>query len=252
MSTSRSTVRGAIRGMGQRANPAFAVGAVAVPAVALLYALLFAPVVHHIYVHVMAGVLWTGIDLFMALVLGPVLGGLSVEARASVFRRFTPKMAFLMPSLAVVTIVGGVTLAERVGVFPHAGPWTALLTLATTVPALLLLGWQFDALDDPRWIVAFAVSLLGGGGYLAVTADAFGMTSPTILVSLAIVTVLSVLGFGVLLPGEVRIYRQLASGDPDPTVISRIGMRNARLSGVQGLFQLAVVVAMVYLRWPAA
>ena len=249
---STATVRGAIRGMGHRANPAFAVGAVAVPAVALAYALTVAPVVHHIYVHVMAGVLWTGIDLFMALVLGPVLGGLSVEARASVFERFTPKMTFLMPSLALVTIVGGVTLAERLAVFPHAQPWIALLTLATTVPALLLIGWQFDAFDDPRWLAAFAVALLGGGAYLAVTADAFGMTSPTIFLALAIVTVLSVLGFGVLLPGEVRIYRQLASGDPDPNVISRIGMRNARLSGLQGLFQLAIIVVMVYLRWPAA
>jgi hypothetical protein len=235
--------------MGRRANPAFAVGAVAVPVAALGYALLFAPVVQHTYVHVMAGVLWTGIDLFMAVVLGPVLGGLSVEERASVFRRFTPKMAFLMPSLALVTIAGGVTLAERIGVFPHAGAWTALLTLATTVPALLALAWQFDAFDDPRWIGAFGVALLGGGAYLAVTASGFGMTSPAILLTLAIVTVLTVLGFGVLLPGEVRIYLQLASADPDPDVISRIGMRNARLSGLQGLFQLAVVAVMVSLRW---
>nr|WP_245575986.1 hypothetical protein [Haloplanus natans] len=249
---STATIRGAVRGMGQRANPAFAAGAVAVPVVALAYALTVAPVVHHIYVHVMAGVLWTGIDLFMALVLGPVLGGLPVEERASVFQRFTPKMTFLMPSLALVTIVGGVTLAERLGVFPHSQPWIALLTLATTVPALLLIGWQFDAFDDPRWLAAFAVSLLGGGAYLAVTANAFGVPSVTILLALAIVTVLSVVGFGVLLPGEVRIYRQLASGDPDPTVISRIGMRNARLSGLQGFFQLTIVVVMVYLRWPAA
>jgi hypothetical protein len=85
-----------------------------------------------------------------------------------------------------------------------------------------------------------------------VTANAFGVPSVTILLALAIVTVLSVVGFGVLLPGEVRIYRQLASGDPDPTVISRIGMRNARLSGLQGFFQLTIVVVMVYLRWPAA
>ncbi|WP_345779728.1 hypothetical protein [Haloplanus halobius] len=235
--------------MGRRANPAFAVGAVVIPLAALGYALLAASVVHHTYVHVMAGVLWTGIDLFMAIVLGPVLGGLSVEERASVFRLFTPKMAFLMPSLAAVTIGGGVTLAERMGVFPHAQPWIALLVLATTVPALLCIGWQFDAFDDPRWWIAFAVALLGGGAYLATTAPAFGMTSPTILVALAIVVVLSVLGFGVLLPGEVRIYLQLASPNPDSNVISRIGMRNARLSGLQGLFQLAIVVVMVYLRW---
>jgi hypothetical protein len=52
----------------------------------------------------MAGVLWTGIDLFMGLVLGPVLGGLSPEERASVLFRFTPKMTFLMPVLATVAI----------------------------------------------------------------------------------------------------------------------------------------------------
>jgi hypothetical protein len=58
-----------------------------------------------------------------------------------------------------------------------------------------------------------------------------------------------VVGFGFLLPGEVRIYLEMVSNDPDPDVISRIGMRNAKLSGVQGAFQLAVVVVMVYLRW---
>jgi hypothetical protein len=235
--------------MGRRANPAFAAGAVVVPLAALGYAIAAAPIVQHIYVHVMAGVLWTGIDLFMAMVLGPVLGGLSVESRAGVFERLTPKLAFLLPSLALVTIAGGITLADRMGLFPHSGPWTALFTLVSTVPALLLLGWQFDAFDDPRWLVAVAVALLGGGGYLASTAGSFATTNPTILLALAIVAVLTVVGFGVLLPGEVRIYRQLASSDPDPEVIGRIGMRNARLSGLQGGFQLAVVVVMVYLRW---
>jgi hypothetical protein len=41
----------------------------------------------------------------------------------------------------------------------------------------------------------------------------------------------------------------MMSSDPDPDVISRIGMRNAKLSGVQGVFQLAIIVVMVYLRW---
>ena len=55
----------------------------------------------------MAGVLWTGIDLFMGTVLGPVIGGLNDEQSAALFQRLTPKTAFLLPSLAVVTIVGG-------------------------------------------------------------------------------------------------------------------------------------------------
>lgn len=62
-------------------------------------------------------------------------------------------------------------------------------------------------------------------------------------------TVLSVVGFGVLLPGEVRIYLEMGADDPDEELMSAIGMRNAKLSGVQGFFQLAVVVTMVWLRW---
>jgi len=156
------SVRQTVQGMGTRANPAFAVAAVAVPLAALAYALTMGSLQQHTYVHVMAGVLWTGIDLFMAMVLGPVLGGLPVEERSTVFQRFTPKMTFLMPTLAFVTIAGGITLALRgPWVFPHAHVWLAILTAATLLPALALIGWQFDALTDWRWLTAFASSLLG-------------------------------------------------------------------------------------------
>jgi hypothetical protein len=80
-----ATIRGTVRGMAERANPAFAGLAVVVPIAALVFALTMGGREVHTYVHVMAGVLWTGIDLFMAMVLGPVLGGLSVDERASVF-----------------------------------------------------------------------------------------------------------------------------------------------------------------------
>nr|WP_254840536.1 hypothetical protein [Natronomonas marina] len=244
-----ATLRGTVVGMADRANPAFAAGAVAIPTLALAYVLTVGTTPQHIYVHVMAGVLWTGIDLFMALVLGPVLGGLAVEQRASVFRRFTPKMTFLMPTLAVVTIAGGIALALRLGVFPNAGPWLALFTAASLLPALASVGWQFDALRDPRWFVPFGLTTVGSAAYLAVTLPDFAMTSPAIALALAIVAVLSVLGFGVLLPGEVRIYLEMGSETPDDDLISEIGMRNAKLSGVQGFFQLAVVLVMVWLRW---
>jgi hypothetical protein len=234
--------------MAERANAAFATGAVVVPVAALAYALLFGTTTVHMYVHVMAGVLWTGIDLFMAMVLGPVLGGLAVDRRAAVFQRFTPKMTFLMPTLALVTIAGGVTLALELGKFPNADPWLALLTAATTLPALVAIGAQFDAFGDRRWQAAFLVALVGSGAYLATALPAFAMTAPVIAVTLGIITVLSVLGFGVLMPGEVRMYLEMTSSDPDDDVISAIGMRNAKLSGVQGVFQLAIIAAMVYLR----
>ncbi|WP_420028471.1 hypothetical protein [Haloglomus litoreum] len=235
--------------MGNRANPAFAAGAVAVPVLALAYVLAMGTVQQHTYVHVMAGVLWTGIDLFMAAVLGPVIGGLDVDARADIFQRFTPKMTFLMPVLALVTIVGGITLALRLGYFPNADPWLALMNLAIVVPALLSIGYQFRAFGDRRWQAVFAVATVASVAYLAVTLPEFAMTSTVIAVSLGIVVVLSVLGFGVLMPGEVLMYREMTSTDPDTQRIADIGMRNAKLAGIQGVFQLAIVFVMVYLRW---
>jgi hypothetical protein len=239
--------------MADRANPAFAVGAVAVPLAAFAFAVTVGSYEVHTYVHVMAGVLWTGIDLFMAMVVGPVLGGLSVEERASWFERFTPKMTFLMPSLATVTIFGGITLAVRLGQFPNSGVWTELFVFVAFVTATALLGRVFDAYRDRRWQAFFALVVLGNGAYLLWEIAAAGTTipgtRPIIVAILAVMVILTVQGFGFLLPNEVLVYRELISADPDVERIGRLGMRNAKLSGVQGAFQLGIVVLMVYLRW---
>lgn len=245
----RHSILGTIRGMGQRANPAFAVGVVGVPVVAFLYVVFAGTVQQHTYVHVMAGVLWTGIDLFMALVLGPVLGSLDGRARAAVFERFTPKLFFLMPTLAVITTFGGITLAMRLGVFPHAMPWLALFTAAVTILPLLSIGYQFDAFSDWRWLAFFAIAVLGSAYFLYTTLGDFAWTSPVMLVILADIALLTILGNGTLMPGEVRIYYQITSDQPDTDLIGQIGLRNAKLSGVQGVLQLVIIAAMVYLRW---
>lgn len=244
-----TTIRGTVRGTAERANPAFAAAVVALPLLALAYALTLGSVRTHTYVHVMAAVVWTGIDLFMGLVIGPVLGGLDEEARAAVFRRFTPKMTFLMPSLAVVTIVGGFTLAERVGAFPHADPWIALTSTAMVVPGLLLIGRQFRAFRDRRWLAVAAVATVAHAAWLANVLPGFGMTSPEILAALVVATLLTVIGFGLLLPGEVRMYLEMVSAAPDAGLIGRIGLRNARLAAVQGVLQLAIVLVMVHIRY---
>ncbi|SEW25757.1 hypothetical protein SAMN04487945_2555 [Halobacterium jilantaiense] len=249
-STGTETVRGTIAGLARRANPAFAVGVVLVPVAALAYAATVGGQQLHTYVHVMTGVLWTGIDVFMAAALGPAVGGLAVEDRAKFFRQLTPKTAFLLPSLAGVTIAGGITLALRMnGLFSHAQVWLAIFTAVSLVPTLVLVGWQFDAFDDWRWQAWFGVVALGSGAYLAATLPDFAWTEPVFVVALAVVAVLNVLGFGVLMPGEVRMYREMTSENPDEELIADIGMRNAKLGGVQGAFQLVVVGTMVLIRW---
>nr|WP_225317622.1 hypothetical protein [Haloferax sp. CBA1150] len=249
MSTQTRTVRGTIGGMASRANPAFASGIVAISVVALAYALTVGTLQQHTFVHVMAGLLWTGTDLFLGAILGPVIGGLTKEQSAAVFERLTPKTAFFLPSMALVTIAGGITLAQRLGVFPHAEPWLALFTAVNLIPILLLLGWRLNAWSDRRWQLAFVVATVGSLAWVATTIGQFQMTTPAIVVALGIVTILSVQGFGFLMPGEIRMYFEMISDDPDPSVISAIGQQNAKLGGVQGLFQLVLIADMVYLRY---
>ena len=243
------SVTGTIRGMATRANPVFGAGAVLIPVALFVGAVLFGTLQQLTYVHVMSGVLWTGIDLFMAMVLGPVLGRLAAEERAAVFQRFTPKMTFLMPTLAFTTIFGGMVLAANLGLLPGLAAWSGLFSVVAMGPALLAAGYQFDAFTDWRWLVLFVIIVGGGAASLVANFGAFAVPSPAILAAMAVVTVLTIIGFGVLLPGEIRMYLEMTAEDPDSDLIGAIGMRNAKLSGVEGVFQLSIVGIMVYIRY---
>ncbi|RLM57474.1 hypothetical protein DVK02_06830 [Halobellus sp. Atlit-31R] len=238
-----------IRGMANRANPAFGVGAVVVPLAVFVAAVLFGTVQQLTYVHVMAGVLWTGIDLFMSLILGPVLGSLDIDTRAAVFQRFTPKMTFLMPTLALTTVLGGMILAGRMGLLPGLAAWGGVFSILAVGPALLAIGYQFDAFADWRWLALFATLVGGGAVSLVANLGALAMPGVSILAALVIVGGLTIIGFGVILPGEARMYLEMTSADPDADLIGSIGLRNAKLAGVQGVLQLSVVAVMVYIRW---
>jgi hypothetical protein len=67
------------------------------------------------FVHVMCGGLWTGIDLFMGFVIGPILRHLPLEARRAVISALVPRTLFLMPTLSIITATSGWFLAERTG-----------------------------------------------------------------------------------------------------------------------------------------
>lgn len=249
MAHADATPQRGLRGLARMANPAFAAGAVLVPLGALAVVLIAGD--HRLlnYVHILTGGLWTGIDLFVGLVVGPVVGGMAPDARAGFFERFTPKLTFLMPVLSITTIVAGITLARRLGYFPAADPWLALLTAAILVPVVLLIGYQFDALTSPRTLGVLAVVVVGSAAWIAATYQALTSPGPLVLAALAIVTLLSVIGTGVILPGEIKIYREVVSPEPDVDLVGRIGMRNAKLGGVQGLLQLAIIFVMASFRF---
>ena len=177
----------------QIANPYFVALAMGLPIMALVFAMNRGDLLPVNYVHIMTGALWTGIDLFMGIVLGPVLAGVDPGARATVFKRLTPKLTFFMPVLAAVSTTAGINLAMRMGMF---------------------------SLDNPK-----------------------------ILYSLIIVFILTFQGFGILLPNEIRILKELLSDKPNIERIGKIGLRNARLGGMQGLLQLSIIFVMAVIRF---
>jgi len=94
------------------------------------------------WVHVFCGLLWTGIDLFMGFVLGPILRRVEAQARRAVLMRLTPRTLFLMPTLAIITGTTGWYLAQARGFtempWPEYG-WVAAalaLVIAMTVQGM--------------------------------------------------------------------------------------------------------------------
>lgn len=67
------------------------------------------------FYHVVGGALWTAIDLFVGLVVGPIMGGMSIPARIEFSSKFMPKMVLLMPTLVTMTLGSGWQLARHLG-----------------------------------------------------------------------------------------------------------------------------------------
>lgn len=67
------TQSGVLSGIVRATNPAFIALSLGVPVATLIYAMNSESLHPLNYVHVMAGSLWTGIDLYLGFVLGPVL-----------------------------------------------------------------------------------------------------------------------------------------------------------------------------------
>jgi hypothetical protein len=67
---------------------------VLMPVVALIVAILSANLLLLNYVHVFTAILWTGTDIFMVFLLGPVLRNVNFSTRKEVISWIMPKMVF--------------------------------------------------------------------------------------------------------------------------------------------------------------
>lgn len=84
------------------------------------------------WVHIMAGLLWTGIDLFMGFVIGPVLRLTALPVRRAIMLNLLPRTLFLMPTLSIVTSTSGWFLAAQIGFLDLGYPefWWVIAALA--------------------------------------------------------------------------------------------------------------------------
>jgi len=93
--------------------------------------------------HVVGGGLWTGIDLFVGLVIGPILGRLSIPARAEFSARFMPKMVIIMPTVVLMTLATGFQVARNAGNLAASNPnhaWLIVSFCVVGVMATIALG----------------------------------------------------------------------------------------------------------------
>jgi len=95
------------------------------------------------FFHVAGGGLWTGVDLFVGLAIGPIIGSMSIPARMEFSTRFMPKMLVIMPTLVIVTLAAGFQLARHLGnLAPHSPVhgWLVASYIVVGVMAVIALG----------------------------------------------------------------------------------------------------------------
>ncbi len=141
--------------------------------------------------HVISGVLWTGADIFMGFMVGPILRKLLPDQRKAFISWYVPKTMIYLPVLAFTTGTSG---------------WMMATWLQMMVP---------DA-PDRIWIIG----------------------------ALVIITILAVSGFGFLLPNAIRTYLELQKPQPNLEKVFRLNRRNNLFAGIQGIFQIAIILIM--------
>ena len=95
------------------------------------------------FYHVVGGGMWTALDLFLGLVIGPILARMSVQARMEFSARFMPKMLLIMPTLVTMTLASGWQLARLVGNLEVAYPkhwWLTASFIVVGVMAVIAIG----------------------------------------------------------------------------------------------------------------
>jgi len=89
------------------------------------------------FIHIFSSLLWTGVDLFMGFVLGPILRRVDLSVRREIVRRLTPRTLFLMPTVSIISGTSGWYLAVKLGYTALDWPAYGWVAAALTLVALM-------------------------------------------------------------------------------------------------------------------
>ena len=112
---------------------------VIIPIIALVVAILSANLLLLNYIHVFTAILWTGTDIFMAFLLGPVLRNVSLATRKEVIFWLMPKMVFYMPTVAAVTTTAGYFLASKMGLITLNPPVVYWISVVLVIVSIMFI-----------------------------------------------------------------------------------------------------------------
>jgi uncharacterized membrane protein len=146
------------------------------------------------WIHVLSGILWTGADIFLGFILGPVMRKLEIPQRTAVIAYLVPRTLLYFPAVSLTTGTAGWFLASWLGM---------------TVPGSA----QFP------WIIA----------------------------ALVLITLMTILGLGIMTPNSVRIWLELQKPEPDRALITGLNRYNIINAAVQGVMQITIIVVMARL-----
>jgi hypothetical protein len=96
-----------------------------------------------VFLHVSFGAAWTIVDLFVGLVLGPIMGRMSIPARVEFTTKLMPKMVLIMPTVVTISLAAGWQLATKLGTNLTANPmhgWIVASFIVVGVMAIIALG----------------------------------------------------------------------------------------------------------------
>jgi hypothetical protein len=116
---------------------------IVIPIAALIAAILTANFFFLNYVHIFSSILWTGTDIFMAFILGPILRNVSLSTRKEIISWLMPKMVFFMPTISAVTTTAGYFLASKMGLITLQSPtvyWISAVLIIVTAMMVTGLG----------------------------------------------------------------------------------------------------------------